>query len=153
MSHQIYFHIHESYSTIFSATLKKVLKTIMISILKDHHVIESDITVKITNNEEMLAYNQEFLQHDYYTDILTFPMTQEEGKVEADILISYDMVSYNAEQFLMPFTQELCRVVFHGVLHLCGYDDHTDSDIMLMREKEDYYVKQATHIFVPRETI
>jgi probable rRNA maturation factor len=153
MSLHITYQINQPYIEIFTSELKMSLKHVIVSVLKDHSYTDADIRIKLTDNEEMLLYNKEFLQHDYYTDILTFPMTTDNGFVEADILISYDMILHNSKQFNVSFQHELFRVVTHGVLHLCGYDDHTEADIKIMRQKEEYYIKQASTIFVPRETI
>lgn len=78
--------------------------------------------------------NHQHLNHDYFTDIITFPLA--EDPIEAEVYISLDRVKDNAASFDTTFERELHRVMIHGVLHLCGYDDHADSDIETMREKE-----------------
>ena len=84
--------------------------------------------------------NLEFLKHDTFTDILTFESSL--GKtVNADICISVDRVRENATEQQVTFYNELSRVLVHGVLHLCGYDDKTDDEISVMREKEKYYLE------------
>src|SRR5690554_6112164 len=88
----------------------------------------------------ILEINQNFLNHDYYTDVITFDYT--EGKlVSGDIYISLDTVTSNAELFKTPFLQELHRVIIHGVFHLCGYKDKSEKDEKLMRKKEDEALK------------
>lgn len=80
--------------------------------------------------------NLEYLQHDTYTDIITFPYGQS-PLIHSDIFISVDRVKENASKFQVPFEQELRRVIIHGVLHLCGYPDKTEAEARLMREKEE----------------
>jgi rRNA maturation RNase YbeY len=82
--------------------------------------------------------NVEFLDHDYYTDVITFPYS--EDAVHGDVFISYDRVKDNAQTLGVPFEQELCRVLVHGVLHLAGYLDKTPEAEQVMRQKEDFYL-------------
>ena len=84
----------------------------------------------------LLTINQQYLNHDTYTDIITFDYT--EGKnIGGDIFISIDRVKENADKFQVDFLHELRRVMSHGVLHLLGYLDKSDEDILLMRSKEE----------------
>lgn len=93
------------------------------------------------SDEYLLSVNQQYLNHDFYTDIITFDNSEEtEGVVEGDIFISIDRVKENAEQLSKTFKEELLRVLAHGVLHLVGYDDHEDEDELVMRQKEDTYI-------------
>ena len=80
-----------------------------------------------------------YLQHDYFTDIITFDYCEGE-KISGDLFISVDSVRENAAFYGTEFEDELNRVMVHGVLHLIGYDDHTQKDIKMMRSKEDYYL-------------
>jgi probable rRNA maturation factor len=82
--------------------------------------------------------NKKYLGHDYFTDIITFPSNMDDGKVlGGDIFISIPRVKMNAKAYGVPFSTELKRVLAHGMLHLCGYNDHTDEEIKTMRKKED----------------
>ncbi len=81
--------------------------------------------------------NIEYLNHDTYTDIITFPLSNEEHKIESDIYISIDRIKENAQNLNTSFQNELLRVMAHGVLHLCGYADKTQEEIQLMRKKEN----------------
>ncbi len=98
-----------------------------------------DISVIFCSDGYLLDINKRYLQHDYFTDIITFDYT-EGDRLSGDLFISVDTVRANAEEYGSDFEQELCRVMVHGVLHLIGYDDHTPDDIALMRSKEDYYL-------------
>ena len=83
--------------------------------------------------------NVQYLQHDTLTDVITFPYS--EGQVEGDIFISIDRVRENARVFESGFTKELYRVMIHGVLHLLGYGDKSETEKQLIREKENFYLQ------------
>lgn len=95
-----------------------------------------DITYQFCDNERILEINQKYLNHDYYTDIITFDQTRD-GLLFADIVISLEMVTSNAEEYGEPFRREFLRVLIHGVLHLCGVDDLTEEQAKEMREAEE----------------
>jgi probable rRNA maturation factor len=99
------------------------------------------------SDEYLLEVNRKHLNHDYYTDIITFDYT-EEGEVSGDLFISVDRVLDNATGLGEMFHVELHRVIAHGVLHLMGYKDKSETDIIEMRQKESW----ALSIIVPRET-
>lgn len=95
-----------------------------------------DITLIFCSDEYLLNVNREYLDHDYYTDIITFDYT-EDNIVSGDLFISLDRVGDNAQIHTVDFINELNRVVVHGVLHLCGYKDKSEEDEKLMRSKEN----------------
>ena len=95
------------------------------------------------SDKYLLNINKEYLNHDYYTDIITFDNSLEAKHVEGDIFISVDRVKENAEQNSVPFSEELKRVLVHGVLHLCGYNDKSHEEKALMTEKENAYLTLA----------
>lgn len=82
----------------------------------------------------------EYLDHNYYTDIITFPIEENQKQLEAELYISVDRVEDNARQLNITFENELHRVLIHGVLHLCGYSDKLKEDELSMREKESFYL-------------
>ncbi len=92
------------------------------------------------SDDYLLQINKDFLQHDYYTDIITFPLSSKGLPIEAEVYISLDRVKQNAKELNQPFVLELVRVLAHGALHLCGYKDKSKADIKLMREKETHYI-------------
>ncbi|RYY39780.1 MAG: rRNA maturation RNase YbeY [Chitinophagaceae bacterium] len=94
------------------------------------------------SDEYLLQINQAHLDHDTYTDIITFPYHTPGAPLESDIYISVDRVRENAASFGVPFQTELYRVMFHGLLHLCGYKDKTKADQTLMRAKEDFWLQR-----------
>lgn len=87
------------------------------------------------SDDYLLEINRSYLDHDYYTDIITFPYTSD--PVSSDIYISIDRVKENAEDFGADHKDELRRVMAHGVLHLCGFGDKTEEEIIIMRKEED----------------
>jgi rRNA maturation RNase YbeY len=93
------------------------------------------------SDEYLLNMNREHLQHDYYTDIITFDTSDDEKQVEGEIYISTDRVKENAQTMEITFDEELRRVIVHGVLHLVGYNDENDLAKSKMRGKEDFYLK------------
>lgn len=98
-----------------------------------------DISIIFCSDNYILDINQKYLQHDYFTDIITFDYCDGD-KLSGDLFISVDSVRENSIEFGTTFEEELNRVIVHGVLHLIGYDDHTDDDIAMMRKKENYYL-------------
>lgn len=102
---------------------------------------EEEINYVFCDDAYLHKLNVEFLKHDTLTDIISFDYSV--GKlIQGDIFISVERVIENAKDFNVSFMSELCRVIIHGVLHYCGYKDKTESEAALMREKEDYYLKQ-----------
>ncbi len=93
------------------------------------------------SDEKLLEINRESLGHDFYTDIVTFPLTDCETVLSSEFCISIDRIKENAETFGRSFKSELHRVIIHGVLHLIGFDDHTEEDEKEMREKEEEALK------------
>lgn len=88
------------------------------------------------DDESLLRINKEFLKHDYYTDVITFDYSIG-NEITCDLAISVDRVEDNATNLRIDPEQELFRVIIHGLLHCCGFDDKTDEEIKLMREKEN----------------
>ncbi|AWV96992.1 rRNA maturation RNase YbeY [Arcticibacterium luteifluviistationis] len=104
-----------------------------------------DLNYIFMSDEGLHKINLEYLNHDTYTDIITFDNSEEEGIIESDIFISIDRVKENAESFKTTFDNELRRVLAHGVLHLCGYKDKSDEDAKMMREMEEDSLLSFTH--------
>jgi rRNA maturation RNase YbeY len=95
-----------------------------------------EITYIFCSDAKLLEINKQYLNHDYYTDIVTFDYS-EGGFISGDIFISLDTVKSNAEEFKVSFNNELKRILIHGVLHLCGQDDKTPELRVEMTEKEN----------------
>lgn len=99
-----------------------------------------DISIIFCSDRYILDVNMKYLQHDYFTDIITFDYC-EGNSISGDLFVSIDSVRENAIHFGVDFETELDRVMVHGVLHLIGYDDHNEKDIAVMRQKENYYIE------------
>lgn len=99
-----------------------------------------DINIIFCSDNYILDVNMKYLEHDYFTDIITFDYC-EKDILSGDLFISIDSVRENASFYGTDFEDELNRVMVHGILHLIGYDDHSESDIAQMRSKENYYLQ------------
>lgn len=95
-----------------------------------------EIAYIFCSDEKILEVNRQYLEHDYYTDIITFDYT-EGNRISGDLFISLDTVRTNAEQFDQPYERELYRVIIHGVLHLCGINDKGPGEREIMEEAEN----------------
>lgn len=98
----------------------------------------AELTYVFCTDSFLLEMNQNFLDHDTYTDIITFDLSESKGAMVGEIYISTDRVKENAVNYKTTYADELHRVIFHGVLHLCGFKDKTAKDQKVMRENEDY---------------
>jgi probable rRNA maturation factor len=102
-----------------------------------------DINFIFTSDEYLLCLNKKYLNHDYYTDVITFDYGEKKD-VGGDVFISLERIRDNAKVLKINNIKEISRVLAHGVLHLCGYKDKTKSDKLLMTSKEDYYLSLRT---------
>lgn len=100
-----------------------------------------DLNYIFCSDEHVLQVNRDYLQHDYYTDIITFDQSEDEGKIEGDIFISVERVVDNASHLGVRTEQEMRRVLAHGLLHLCGYSDKTSEEEIQMRAKEEEWLR------------
>ena len=94
----------------------------------------------MVNNSKIRKINKDFLKHDYFTDIITFPYENDRNKIEGEIFISLDTVRKNSDLYDVSYTQELKRVIIHGALHLVGYNDKTEKEKEAVRKKENFYL-------------
>ncbi len=117
---------------------KRVLKIIQELIAKEKR-IAGEVNLIITNDENLKAINIEFLEHDYYTDVITFNYNNEE-EINGEVYISLDRVKENSINYNVSFEQEMFRVIIHGILHLNGYDDKDEEARSVMRSMEDYWL-------------
>lgn len=115
---------------------EKMMKEWINRIVQSHKKQLGRINYLFCTDEIIYKTNVKFLDHDTYTDIITFDYV-EGNSVSGDILISVDRVGENAHLFMVPFEKELCRVIIHGVLHLLGFKDKTEEDALQMRAKEE----------------
>ena len=115
---------------------KKLLRSWNEEVARGYGRKVGELCYQFCGDERILQTNQDFLDHDYYTDIITFDES-EGDRIAGDMLISLDTVRSNAEQLGTDYAEELHRVIIHGVLHLCGLNDKTDEDEERMRQAEE----------------
>lgn len=115
--------------------LKKFIETIF---KREGRPLEA-LNYIFCSDKALLEINRQYLNHDYYTDIITFDLS-DSGGTRGDLYISTDRVRDNARQLNVSISEELLRVLFHGALHLCGYKDKKPGDIKIMRVKENHYL-------------
>lgn len=114
--------------------------TAVINVLTGEDVHDSEINVAIVDNAQIHETNREFLNHDYPTDVITFPWDEPEGPLKGDIMVSAEMAAQVASDYGWSPDDELLLYVIHGTLHLAGYDDHSDEERAAMRERETHYL-------------
>jgi len=119
-------------------------------VIIQHHREVAQINYIFCSDSYLLSLNQQYLGHDYLTDILTFPYHEtEKAPLHSDIYISIDRVYENADIYQVSFEDELHRVMVHGILHLLGYDDRQASDKQLLKQKEEFALKMRAMTFKP----
>ena len=133
--------INFNYETKFSLPDESRLCNWIINVISEEGYILDEINYIFCDDAFLLKLNIEYLNHDTLTDIISFDNSI--GKIiQGDIFISVERVADNAKDFNVSSEEELHRVMVHGVLHYCGYKDKSESESKLMRQKEDYYLKQ-----------
>jgi rRNA maturation RNase YbeY len=130
---------------------QSAVKSWLSKILTDNKYSLLSISYNFCSDAILLEINQEYLSHDYLTDIITFDLSDIENSIEGDIYISIDRIKDNAKTLQVEYEVELLRVMAHGLLHLMGQDDKTKKDKEQMRIKEDSYLAMYKN-HVPRET-
>ena len=125
-----------NYETEFTLENEEAISNWIFNVIKSEYKKVGEINYIFCDDEYLLAINKEHLQHDYYTDIISFDYTIG-NEISGDMFISVDRVKDNAIDFNVSFEEELKRVLVHGVLHYCGYKDKSEADELLMRSKED----------------
>jgi probable rRNA maturation factor len=134
---EIAFHFQKK----IALTDRKRLKQFIPLIFNCEKTAAISLNIIFCDDEYLLEINQSFLQHDYYTDIISFNLSPDPKEaVEGELYISADRVQDNAVEQHVPFKEELHRVIFHGILHLSGFKDKTKKDILTMRQAEDKYL-------------
>lgn len=119
---------------------RKALKQFIESIFKRERKKLESINFIFCSDEYLLEINKQYLNHDFYTDIISFDLSVSPNSIIGDIYISTERVRENAKALKTSIKDELNRVIFHGALHLCGFKDKTTTEIKRMREKEEEYL-------------
>ena len=125
----------------FNLKNKRIIKDWIKSVISYNKKSVGDINYIFTSEDEILEINNKYLNHNFYTDIITFPYVKEK-KISADIYICIDIVQSNANEFNQKFHKELCRVIVHGILHMVGYDDQNKKEQQEMRKAENFLLNK-----------
>lgn len=146
---KVYFFFQE---TSFHLGQRNRLKDFLRKMVKAEGLELGSLNLVFCTDPILLDINKRFLSHDFYTDIITFDLSDTADRIDGEIYISADRVRENARELSLSFRAELHRVIFHGVLHLCGYGDKTPVEKQTMRRLESKYLRKYG-IPVPRETV
>ncbi len=134
--------IYFFFQTPVSLQQRNRLKNYIESIFRKEKKKLQSLNYIFCTDEELLKINRQYLNHDFYTDIISFELSPKGSPVQGEIYISIDRIKDNARSLHQPLYMELHRVIFHGVLHLCGYKDKRKGEIKKMREMEEKYLKE-----------
>lgn len=130
--------IHFFYeNTDFKITAAQKTKNWIKNIIKNENFEVGAMNFIFCDDQYLHRINMEYLQHDTYTDIITFDQSDDETKIDCEIFISIDRVKENAQNLQTTFENELKRVMIHGVWHILGFGDKTEEEAKIMRQKED----------------
>ncbi len=124
---------------VFEYTEVQKLNNWLILVIKSENYELENLNIIFTSDNYLLEMNKNYLNHDYFTDVITFDYV-ENRKLSGDIFISIDRVGENAEKFKVNLLDELNRIIVHGLLHLLGYKDKTESEKEIMTSKENFYL-------------
>ena len=128
----------------FAFSERKKLKEAIAELMAEESKPFASLDYIFCSDEYLLDINQNFLNHDDLTDIITFDLSDNVEELKGEIYISVERVKDNSIVFNTSFQEELTRVVFHGALHLCGYNDKSKKDQVAIRLKEDYYLARLS---------
>jgi probable rRNA maturation factor len=124
---------------------RRALRSFIASVFKREKRVLKQLKIIFCGDDYLLELNRQFLNHDFYTDILSFPLSEPDDPLNAEIYISVTRVRENAGKMAIPMISELHRVIFHGILHFCGYKDKTRAEISKMRLNEDKLLRSYFH--------
>lgn len=132
----------------FSLKNKRELSSWITAVIRDHHAGYENLAFVFCSDDALLEINRQFLQHDFYTDIITFDYSVHRNRlvVSGEIFLSIDRIKENADKFKTSFATELHRVMIHGVLHLLGYKDKTPSERKAMRLAEQQALNRLSEM-------
>jgi rRNA maturation RNase YbeY len=131
---------------------RRKLKDFLTFLFKNEKKNLAELNYIFCTDKFLLKINKQYLKHDYYTDIISFDLSDSPKEIVGEIYISLPRVKQNARFFKQRFSNELLRVMFHGALHLCGYEDETIQQQAQMKTKEEYYLGRYSSL-VPRRTV
>lgn len=130
----------------FRLRRSRSIKELISLIITNHNYKVGQISYVFVNDTQILEINKEFLKHQYFTDIITFNYIQD-NVINGEIYLSIDTISQNSKIFGVSLKNEVLRVMIHGILHLCGYDDATENEKMIMRSNEDKWMSEFFRLY------
>lgn len=136
-------HIHSEHKYYKRGNVKPTKDWLKAVILKEKK-IPGEINIIFMGDEELKEINRKYLKHDLYTDVITFNYNIK-NEISGDIFISYDRILENSAKYDAETENEVNRVIIHGLLHLLGYNDKLEREILVIREKENYYMGQIVN--------
>jgi rRNA maturation RNase YbeY len=142
----ITFTISESIQNRFVVSNKLELKKWLKNLASFHNYRIIQLNYFFCSDEEILVANKSYLNHDYYTDIITFDLSEKTGEIEGDVLVSVETVYSNAQKNAISFEHETTRVLAHGLLHILGYNDKNKKQQEEMRELENRSIDDLFHV-------
>lgn len=119
----------------------KKVKTLIETVFKKEKTEFNRVDYIFCSDNYLLDINRQFLQHDDFTDTITFTLSEKGQPISGEIYISVERIKENAKTFDVPYQNELLRVMIHSALHLCGYEDNSKQKKKIMHERENYYLK------------
>ncbi len=119
----------------------KKVKTLIETVFKKEKTEFNRVDYIFCSDNYLLDINRQFLQHDDFTDTITFTLSEKGQPISGEIYISIERIKENAKTFDVPYQNELLRVMIHSALHLCGYEDNSKRKKEMMHERENYYLK------------
>ena len=135
--HSVHFYFEK---VDFTLRDRKKLKSFINSLIVKEKKNLNNLNYIFCSDKALLEINRKYLDHNFYTDVITFDLSSSPKEILADIYISVDRIKENAKSLKLSLKEELHRVMFHGLLHLCGYNDKTEAQKKLIRKKEDFYL-------------
>lgn len=126
---------------------KRILSNLTKSIILTENFLVENVNIILADKKSIRQMNVSFLSHDWDTDVISFRLN-EGNTIEGEVYISIDQTIEQAKDYSVSFFNELCRLVAHGTLHLCGYDDQTPSEKRKMTQKENFYLEAISDSFV-----
>ena len=129
------------YHTDFVLSNEKKVANWLLSVLRNEGVEAQSVDYSFVDKKQMIKINKKHLNHNYLTDVLAFNYS-EGNKIQGDVFVSEEMVRANAQEYAQGFSDELLRVMLHGLLHLCGHNDKTPEQQNRIRDLEDKYLNQ-----------
>lgn len=123
----------------------KQVKNLAQMILLKERILKAEINIVFVDDQYILRLNRQYLNKDTITDVLSFILTDEtDDYLEGEVYANIEQIIRQADEYQVPFDDELCRIVIHGLLHLIGFDDQTEEQKQVMTEKEDHYLAIIT---------